>query len=334
MSFQWSFSTDKLFRRCQRQLLFREIAAHPNAKDAWRREAFILKQLKTLEVWRGTLIHEGIERFLVPALKRAGPIPWKAITNNTLRRAQEQLEFSERKRYREPNIRKGGHDDFCALVPHENGSGVSAEDFEQVCEGIESAFQRLSLLSDLWKRFDGGSTWNAEVSVWTKLPDVSVKAQIDLLLKDANNRFTIIDWKSYELGGDTEARLQTALYGWALMRSGQHGVRRSQDITILECQVQEGLLIEHEFSEAILCEVDDYIYRSVQNIFAVCRSKKLVEVQLQDFAFTDNPNNCEHCAFRQLCVETASSALRIESIPKQKSHSHNVLATVSSATFV
>lgn len=48
MSFQWSISTDRLFRRCQRQFFFREIAANHASKD-WRREAFILKQLKTLE---------------------------------------------------------------------------------------------------------------------------------------------------------------------------------------------------------------------------------------------------------------------------------------------
>jgi hypothetical protein len=55
MSFQWSISTDRLFRRCQRQFFFREIAANHAARD-WRREAFILKQLKTLELWRGTVI--------------------------------------------------------------------------------------------------------------------------------------------------------------------------------------------------------------------------------------------------------------------------------------
>src|SRR5215469_14313730 len=61
MSFRWSFSTDKLFRRCQRQFFFREIAAHHSQKEPWRREAFVLKQLKTLELWRGSVIHEGIQ---------------------------------------------------------------------------------------------------------------------------------------------------------------------------------------------------------------------------------------------------------------------------------
>jgi hypothetical protein len=56
MSFQWSISFDRLVRRCQRRAFFREIAAN-HASGGWQREAFILKQLKTLELWRGTLIH-------------------------------------------------------------------------------------------------------------------------------------------------------------------------------------------------------------------------------------------------------------------------------------
>jgi hypothetical protein len=72
MSFRWSFSTDKLFRRCQRQFFFREIAAHHSQKEPWRREAFVLRQLKTLELWRGSVIHEGtrLPTFTIGLLKR------------------------------------------------------------------------------------------------------------------------------------------------------------------------------------------------------------------------------------------------------------------------
>ena len=53
MSIKWSFSADRCFRRCERQFFFRDIAAWHNARDPMRREAFVLKQLKTLELWHG-----------------------------------------------------------------------------------------------------------------------------------------------------------------------------------------------------------------------------------------------------------------------------------------
>ena len=36
--------------------------------------------MKTLDLWRGTIIHEGIENFLIPALRDGGALPWDEIT--------------------------------------------------------------------------------------------------------------------------------------------------------------------------------------------------------------------------------------------------------------
>jgi hypothetical protein len=75
--------------------------------------------------------------------------------------------------------------------------------------------------------------------------------------------------------------------------------------------VQDGVAIEHECSQEVFDELEDYIYRSIHRIYSLCRSKKLTDAKLEDFAFTDNPNNCEYCAFQRLCVERASrSSLR------------------------
>ncbi len=308
MSFQWSFTTDKLSRRCQRQLFFSEIAAHHSPKEAWRREAFILKQLKSLEMWRGTVIHEGIQHYLVPALKKGDALDWNQLAEQTVQRAVAQLAFSEQKRYREPGIAKGKHENFCALIPHETGKGVSKEEFDEVCAKIRTAFQRLETLSDLWRILLGRKDCEAEKKIWVEFDEVKIMVQIDLLFERSLGHPTIIDWKSYELGGDTDARLQTALYGWALWKSKLFDdLHKPENIELFECQVQDGVVIKHECSLEVFDELEDHLYRSLNRIFSLCRSKKLSDARLQDFAFTDNPNNCEHCAFRQLCIERASA---------------------------
>jgi hypothetical protein len=83
------------------------------------------------------------------------------------------------------------------------------------------------------------------------------------------------------------------LYGWALWQSKFYAVHAPEDIQLLECQVQDGVIIEHECSQDVFDELEDYVYRSVDRIFSLCRSKKLTEARLEDFAFTDNPKNCE-----------------------------------------
>lgn len=308
MSFRWSFSTDKLFRRCQRQFYFAQIAAHHSPKEPWRREAFLLRQMKTLELWRGSVIHEGIQHYVVPALRKGDPLDWEILTGETIQRAKAQLAFSEQKRYREPGIAKTKHEDFCALIPHELGKGVSAAEFDVVCGEIRTAFQRLASLSDLWQPLLGRKDCKAEEQIWVEFDDVKIMVQIDLLFERSLGHPTIIDWKSYELGGDTDARLQTALYGWAVWKSKLFSdLRDAQNIELLECQVQDGVVIKHECSLEVFDELEDHLYRSLNRIFSLCRTKKLADARLQDFAFTDNPNNCEHCAFRQLCIERASA---------------------------
>jgi hypothetical protein len=312
MSFQWSISTDRLFRRCQKQLFFREIAASHAAKEPWRREAFLLKQLKTLELWRGTVIHEGIQHYVVPALKKGHPLDWKLLTEQTINRAKAQLAFSEQRRYREPGIVKGKHENFCALIPHENGQGVSKAEFGEVCADIRTAFDRLAGIPRLWEELLGRNDCHAEKQFWVSFGDVRIMVQLDLMFERSLDHPTIIDWKSYEIGGDTGARLQMVLYGWALWKSKFYAVGLPEDIELLECQVQDGVIINHECSQQVFDELEDYIYRSVDRIFSLCRSKKLSEAKLEDFAFTDNPNNCEHCAFRQPCIERASTSPKIE----------------------
>ncbi len=314
MSLRWSFSTDRDFRRCQRQFFFKHIAASHAPTGGWRREAFILRQLKTLELWRGTVIHEGVQHYVVPALRKGSPLDWNELTEQTLRRAEEQLAFSAEKRYREPGVTKGEQESFCALVPHETGQGVSKEEFERVCGEIRRAFQRLAGLSELWEELLGRKDCHPEKKLWVTFDGVNIMVQLDLVFERKLGRPTIIDWKSYEVGGDTDARLQTALYGWALWRSKFYDISAPDNIELLECQVQDGVIIKHECSQEVFDEVEDYIYRSLRRIFSLCQSKKLNEANLQDFAFTENPNNCEHCAFRGLCIERASGSSQVAAL--------------------
>ena len=201
---------------------------------------------------------------------------------------------------------KGEHEDFCALVPHENGKGVSKKEFDEVCCEIRAAYKRLSEIPKLWGELQGRHDCHAEKQFWVSFENVRIMVQLDLLFERSLDHPTIIDWKSYEIGGDTGARLQMVLYGWALWQSKFYTVRAPEDIQLLECQVQDGVIIEHECSREIFDELEDQLYRSMHRISSLCRSKKLTEAKLEDFAFTDNPNNCEYCVFQRLCVERAS----------------------------
>ena len=79
MPVQWSNSVDWNLKICKRKFWFQYIFANPRA--AWgsqQREAYILSNARSLEAWRGSLVHHVIEKFVVPDLKR-GKIPKRAF---------------------------------------------------------------------------------------------------------------------------------------------------------------------------------------------------------------------------------------------------------------
>lgn len=79
MSLEWSFSTDRRIRRCQRQFFFGSVAAWHNAKDPLRRESFLLSQVKSMDAWRGNLVHEAIRSFVMPPLQARQAVPWERV---------------------------------------------------------------------------------------------------------------------------------------------------------------------------------------------------------------------------------------------------------------
>src|SRR5437773_9875223 len=164
MSIKWSFSADRCFRRCQRQFFFRDIAAWHNARDPMRREAFVLKQLKTLELWRGLLIHRGIELFLVPRLEADAAIDWQRALRETLAMADRQLAFSARQDYRAAGVTKtGSGDEYCALLPHELGHPPTAEEVDKVYTSVEKAFSNLAAMAELWEQLRGRGPYKSEL---------------------------------------------------------------------------------------------------------------------------------------------------------------------------
>jgi hypothetical protein len=79
MLLEWSFSTDRRIRRCQRQFFFGSVAAWHNAKDPLRRESFLLSQVKSMDAWRGNLVHEAIRSFVVPSIQARQAVPCERV---------------------------------------------------------------------------------------------------------------------------------------------------------------------------------------------------------------------------------------------------------------
>jgi hypothetical protein len=74
----WSISSDKTFRRCQRQWFYGQVFGNANArKEPLRYEAYLLSKLQSLSAIRGQAVDDALSERLVPALQRRFPQPFR-----------------------------------------------------------------------------------------------------------------------------------------------------------------------------------------------------------------------------------------------------------------
>ena len=306
---RWSFSASRTFTRCPRQFYYGQIAAyHAAKKDPLRREAFLLKQRKSLPLWRGNLVHDTIENLVVPVWRDRQQPDWDAIIDTMLETAERQLEFSAAGRYREAGMTKTkAGDAYCALVGHEQDGALSDDDVDRALDEAERALRNLAAMTDLHEEITAHTPLFAELRVPTSYDGVSINAQIDLLYFRRFAQPTIVEWKTYE-GTVGNSELQGALYAWALQNHPKWRVESPEAVQILEVQLLKSTVIPHQVSADSLIALEDTIYRSVCDIRAVAGDAKYANVDIADFPITQNAKNCEYCPFQSLCSERLRAA--------------------------
>jgi hypothetical protein len=301
---KWSFSADRCFRRCQRQYYFREIAAWHNAKDPIRREAFLLKQLKSLELWRGQMVHQGIEHFVVPALQEGRQVEWQSVVEETLAMAERQFQFSSKRRYREKGVIKSQIPlEYCALVCHEDGQQLNRDVIDAIFDSCRKALENLAGMESLWHHVLGRGKYFCEVPIVVSYEGIRIEAKPDLLFFRGYGKPSIVDWKVYDNASGSDARLQEALYAWVLCRHEKWKVSRPEDVELIEVQLLENSVIRHSLSAELFDELEDRIYRSVSDIVALTEGNDFAQQDLAEFSYAQSPKSCTFCSHRKQCLE-------------------------------
>lgn len=303
MSFDWSFSAERCFKRCQRQYYFRDVVAWHSGKDMLRRETFILKQLKTLDQWQGLLVHRGIEKMVVPALVQSERPAWDRVISETVTMAEQQRAFSLARRYRDLEMSKTkAGDEYGALLCHEEGRDLTAEEWDATVGTVERAFRNLAGLEELWERIGRKGKYFAEQPIHLHYDGVHIIVQLDLLCFRGFGKPIIVDWKVSDAKGGSDARSQMGVYAWAMTRSPTWNVQSMEDVELVEVQLLTPAVFVHRCDEEVAIELENRIYRSIDEIRSLCGDGNYKTLDAEDFALARNPNTCFFCPFRKQCV--------------------------------
>jgi PD-(D/E)XK nuclease superfamily len=304
MSLDWSFSTDRRMRRCPRQVFFTDIAAWHNAKDPLRRESYLLNQVRGLAAWRGSLVHQSIDSFIVPRWQQHRPVDWESVIEAARELGTRQFVFSENGTYRTAGMSKTkALGDYCALFPHEFDLPLGEEQLEGILESVERALRNLSSLKGFLARVENRDFYRSELALAAEFNGVRIKGQIDLFFSVGNGRYAVADWKDYESPSGSDAKRQMSLYAWLLLRNARYRVADPRDVELWEVKLSEPGFAVYAIDQESLDELEDFMYRSTEELRALCGDGKFENQSLEDFPHTENPNTCRLCPFRGICRE-------------------------------
>jgi len=91
----WSYTTHRESRRCQRLLVLGHSMASAVARDQDRREAYILKQLQSIEQWQGSVVHEVLATdLLTPRVLAPQSLRTDLLIRSACDLARRQFSFS------------------------------------------------------------------------------------------------------------------------------------------------------------------------------------------------------------------------------------------------
>jgi hypothetical protein len=328
--FGFSLSRESMFDECRRRYYFHYYLSwkgwEPQAPTIVR-EAFRLKRLVSLALWRGQLIHYVTTKVL-QSMKAKGHVPEKSrVLDYTLERFDKQLAFSSSGRYRtEPKKRSGKLNiDWLAIFEHEYGRRISEERIEQIRQECVEGINGLFAGPMIGAIFDSDSgQWeiedldHAEFSQNFIFHGVTVYAKTDLIFRGRDGSFNIVDWKTNrphasegaaspgEEAGAQRHRVQLGIYGYhaAKIRNEPLDSIHLYEVNLLD----QGRVVEYAIGEDELEIFDEHIVQGISKLSSVLvdfDTRRNEPLPPDSFPTIDN-GDCRFCNFYRICKDESS----------------------------
>ena len=284
------------------------------------REAFKLKRLVSLPLWRGQLVHY-IAGKVLQSMRRKGRIPdLRDVVKYMNERFQHQLAFSESRRYLTEPKKRGGklNIDWLALFEHEYGRildpGLIERARTECVQAIEGLFQ-----SPMLRRAaeTDSSRWvvedldHAEFSQSFSFDGVTVYIKTDFLFRDNDGTLCIVDWKTNRGSrpGDgaeheePDAAVQLGVYGYyaATVLSVPADMIRLYEVNLL----RGGTVTEHAVREEMIERFRTHIAGGIAKLSSVLvgGDRERNEPTAADHFPAIVNGRCNTCNFLRICKD-------------------------------
>ncbi|EAY31802.1 PD-(D/E)XK nuclease family protein [Microscilla marina] len=314
---RWSFSSYRQFKGCRRQWFYQNKMANANAtKDPERKEAAILRNLQSLNAWRGSMVDYIIGKEVIPCLQQGIWPQYQDVITAMKALFQEQYAFAKAQKYREEGLTKTkAGESFLALYDLEYApEKITREALNQAyleavqalknlfhnqrfLEYLRSASRLITQRQDLQVKYNEHFTLKA-------IPDL-------LVFEEHPFRVHIIDWKVHSKAQRTYEE-QLRLYAWIIKK----GARPRDfpevldnlpitDIQLTEYQLFTNEVRTYDISLEDVHEIEQNIAQSIAEMTAAQAYLKYQQLEIANFPVNRSEENCRGCRFRKICEQPA-----------------------------
>ena len=292
--FSWSRSRDATFRECRRRYWFQYYGSWGGwaaSADPQTREIYILKQLKSRQMWAGEVVHTCIQRSLTNLRAGIEPLPVETILSLALDQMRTEWKQSRERVYRARPRTTG-------LFEHEYEVEVSDAEWRANAEHVASCLKTF-YASDTYRfiralpreRF-------LEIEDFSsfQLDGTRVHVKLDFACREGD-RHHIFDWKTGRRD-DEDNSIQLACY--ALYASERWGPA-PDNVRTVEFNLARNALREYAVTSADIDRTRNYVRGSIRDMLALLRDPSGNDADRESCPLTTELWRCRTCSFKRLC---------------------------------
>ncbi|MBI2082360.1 MAG: PD-(D/E)XK nuclease family protein [Deltaproteobacteria bacterium] len=296
--FSWSKSRDEKFRECPRQYYYHHYGSWggwDQRSDPKIRELYILKNLKSRQMWMGEVVHHAVENAL-KHYQQNQEMPTDAFLTQLTQRMRREFKESRDKRYRQSPGKLLG------LYEHEYEKGIPDEKWVEIHESARRCFSTFANLIfpqrvkpipvEHWKLIEEMQEFQFE--------GTKIYVKIDFAYEDENG-LKILDWKTGKTE-DVDNEIQLDCYGLFSRDHFKIPVERIETVIV---NINTGKETSRKMIEAKMDFAKHYLRNSIAGMKRLLKDpEKNIAVE-DDFPFTENEKTCRWCNFQKICPKWA-----------------------------
>jgi len=303
--FTWSVSRAQAFQNCQRAYYFNYYGSWggwDSAASERTRQLYILKNMKPMVMWSGSIVHDLIKQAL-EQYSMTRVLPSSADLQDQARLLLRQgWTESVSQAWRAAPKKTNLHELYYGngkTLPREATDRIKTRVYDCLEAFVNSGTLKAILTVPFvqWKPIDILDSFQVE--------EYKVWCAVDFAYTDSEGILHIVDWKT---GGENPVTLRQQLACYALYAMDKwkcaveqlalHGVFLNDGGRRSDYPVDAGLLIS----------VKDQILLSIQAMRRKLQDPAQNLAEEEDFPLTENLSSCESCAFREACPRFAQAS--------------------------